>query len=554
MGYLVKSFIMYEELPDGTPVQYLGQWNWIIFNRLATIPTTTVYYSTTGDYWAYCSLYGAAPSGYLGSTRINQANIAKLAMLQAYNPLVLPRTGAALTGGNYIRLLNNKTGWYARGQINSSGVGVTSYQLFDDEGTNVAPGFTLASTSGGLPWPSNADQVFIPLFDLTADESAVAGGSGVVGHGQCIMCMYDNTTRVRCYGTTTVNHAAVVIDWINHLEGGLDPYETGNPAGPGGGDGDGGDTPTDVPFPSVPGIGALDTGFVKLYAPSLSELQALASYLWSGAFDINSFRRIFSDPMDAIMGLSILPFAVSAGTSGPVTIGNQVTTVSMPPVTSQYKEIDCGSLTIHKDVGSYLDYDPYTKFEIYLPYIGLHRISADDVMGKTITLKYVIDVLTGSCIAMLRVDGTVLYSWSGSCSQQIPITSASWSNVFSGAISVAATGAAMLAGGGSFAPLVVANMASTAINSQKPEIRKSGTLSAMSGMMGVQVPYMIETRPRRAIPAGQNDIIGYPSYITSKLGDLTGYTSVDEIHLEGIPATSDELAEIEQMLKEGVIL
>lgn len=556
MSYIVKSFVMYEVTAADVVVQYLGQWNWIIFGRLSAIPTSARYFTTLSDYWTFCAQYGASPSGMLGSTRINQSDIGKLAMLQQFNPMVLPRTSAAFTPGNYIKLLNNKTGCYAKGQIQSTGVGVVTYDLYDADGTYLGAANTLNSLRAGLPWPTNAALVNTTLMDLTSDGKSVAGGGATYGYGQTICCFYDNDTRVRVYGSNVSGNSfpGPVVDWINGLEGGLDPYEPEGPSGPGGGDGEGGDDPSDIPFPSDPGWSALDTGFIKLYAPSLSELQALSAYLWSGAFDINTFRRIFADPMDAILGLSVLPFAVSAGAATTVTVGSQVTTVAMPPVTDQYKTIDCGSITVHKQIGSYLDYDPITKFEIYLPYLGLHRLAADDIMGKTISLKYKVDVLTGACVAMLQVDGTLLYSWAGNCSQQIPVTSQNWSNVFSGALSVAATGAALVSGGGSFAPLVVAGMANTAINSQKPEIRRSGTLSAMSGMLGVQTPYLIESRPRLAIPSGQNTLIGYPSYITTKLGEVSGYTSVEQVHLEGIPATSAEIAEIDEILKGGCIL
>ena len=97
-------------------------------------------------------------------------------------------------------------------------------------------------------------------------------------------------------------------------------------------------------------------------------------------------------------------------------------------------------------------------------------------------------------------------------------------------------------------------IASTAVNSMKPNIEKSGSLSGTGGMLGIQTPYLILTRPRQAIPAGQNRFIGYPAFITEILGNISGYTEVDSIHLEGINATGEELSEIETILKSGVIL
>jgi hypothetical protein len=39
-----------------------------------------------------------------------------------------------------------------------------------------------------------------------------------------------------------------------------------------------------------------------------------------------------------------------------------------------------------------------------------------------------------------------------------------------------------------------------------------------------------------------------------KLSELKGYAVIESIHLSGIPATEGEIAEIETLLKAGVIL
>ena len=87
----------------------------------------------------------------------------------------------------------------------------------------------------------------------------------------------------------------------------------------------------------------------------------------------------------------------------------------------------------------------------------------------------------------------------------------------------------------------------------KPDIQRSGNIGGSSGLMGIQFPYLILTIPRMCTPGQQNEYIGYPSYMTVTLGDLSGYTEVDSIHLSGIAATDAELDEIESLLKEGVI-
>ena len=121
-------------------------------------------------------------------------------------------------------------------------------------------------------------------------------------------------------------------------------------------------------------------------------------------------------------------------------------------------------------------------------------------------------------------------------------------------LSIAGAVGSMVATGGASAPMAAGMIASTAVNGLKPNVEKSGSMSGTGGMLGVQTPYLILTRPRQALPKRQNTFTGYPSFITSKLGSLSGYTEIEEIHLENIPGTEQEISEIENLLKRGVII
>lgn len=333
-----------------------------------------------------------------------------------------------------------------------------------------------------------------------------------------------------------------------------DPFSPGGETDPGGGTGTFDDETEPIDFPSLPTLSAVDTGFITLFNPSAAELKSLANYMWGNLFDISTWKKIFADPMDAILGLSIVPVAVDDAGPATVTVGNISTGVTMNKAASQYKEVDCGTLNILEYWGAYLDYDPYTKAELYLPYCGTHPIAVDDIMGKEVHIKYHVDILSGSCCCYVKCGTSVLYTFAGQCSCSVPITGNDWTNVVNGALSIAASIGTMVATGGATAPMAAGAIASTAVNSMKPTVEKSGSLGGMAGMLAIQKPYLILTRPRQALPKDQNKFSGYPSFINKKLGSVTGYTEVESIHLEGIQATDSELAEIENLLKSGVIL
>ena len=332
-----------------------------------------------------------------------------------------------------------------------------------------------------------------------------------------------------------------------------DPFNPGGSSDTGGGGGDFDDTSDKVEIPPLPSISAASTGFISLFNPTLAQLNELASYLWSDLFEIDGWKKLFADPMDAILGLSILPVSVPSGGTREVRVGNIGTGISLTVAGSQFVEVDCGSINVSEYWGAYLDYEPYTQAQIFLPYIGVRPISVDEIMSKTVRVVYHVDILTGACCCFVKCGDSVLYTYNGQCSIPIPITGANYTSVVNGVISVAASVGSLVATGGASAPTTIPAIANSVVNQMKPQIEKSGSISGSAGVLNMQTPYLILIRPRQALPSKQNEFIGYPSLITVQLTELSGYTEVQSIHLENIAATQEELAEIQSLLERGVI-
>lgn len=317
----------------------------------------------------------------------------------------------------------------------------------------------------------------------------------------------------------------------------------GNP--PGGSD--------DYNFPS---ISAVDAGFITLFNPSTAELKSLSRYLWSNSFDLNMFKKIFNDPMDLFLGLSILPVPIPNGGRKNVGIGLIDTGISMTLAASQWTEIDCGSVKIPNFTGAYLDYDPYTQIEIYLPFVGVRTLKADEIVGKTVKVSYKIDILSGACVAWIDVNGSVMYMFMGQCATSIPVASGDWTNIINGVLTVvgsAAVGAIKGGGTGAIAGGVSA-VSSIAVGDGKISVERSGTISSAGGMLAAKKPFIVISSPRVCIPANQSYYEGYPAYVTKKLKSLKGFTQCELIHVSGIAGTEAELTELKALLLEGVIL
>lgn len=356
------------------------------------------------------------------------------------------------------------------------------------------------------------------------------------------------------YSAPTAQVEQILNFWSASSSPATDPYEQGGTSGTGGGQGTFDLSSDAVDFPALPTLTAVSTGLVSVYTPTLTQLNALANYMWNAnPTDVDWWKKLVANPLDLILGLSIVPVAVPAGATNNVKVGLIDTGVSMTRAASQFVEVDCGSLEIKEFWGSALDYSPFRKHSIYLPFIGTRTISTDDIMGKTVHVKYHIDLLSGALTALVKCGDAVLYQYSGACAVSLPLTGETFTNVITSTIQLAAGLAGTVASGGAAAGVTLANAANS-VMSMKPVIERAGGVSGAAGQLGVMTPYIIGEIPRQSVPENYNTFAGYPSNIKATLGDLSGFTSIETIQLQNIPATAAEYAEIEQLLKDGVIL
>lgn len=343
----------------------------------------------------------------------------------------------------------------------------------------------------------------------------------------------------------------------NYYDG--DPNSIGGNSGTDGGKGNHSDKSDPIDIPDIPTYSGINSGFINLYAPTLQQLKDLATYLWSS--DISDIiKKMYASPMESILGLSIVPVLPMSLSLAGVGIANVATGVEMYAVTEQYTSVYCGFIEVKEFWGSALDYSPYTKIQIYLPYIGIRSLNADDVMGKKVEVVYRVDVLTGSLTAFIKCDDSVLYQFSGNCSSALPISGKDFTQIIQTAISATVALGTTVATGGTSAPITASTALSGVLTTAgnvanaKPQVQKSGSMGGTSGLLGQQTPYLIIERPRQSLPVDYKSFVGYPSNITSVLSALKGYTEIESVHLEGVTATDTEKTEILKLLQEGVIL
>lgn len=341
--------------------------------------------------------------------------------------------------------------------------------------------------------------------------------------------------------------------------------------------GDGGhDRPVDpIPVPDLPPVGAADAGFVTMYRLTPAQMEDFAQNFFTDTI-LEYIRDMLADPMDAIIGVSLLPYKPSGSDSWYPMIGNTYLTMTpLTKISTQYNQFDFGAIHIDEYGANVYDYSPYTKILIWLPYIGYRELPVDEVMGKTIRVMYHCDCLSGDCVAFilsqvkpqgvasLPVD-VVIAQFNGNVLSQVPHGSDTFGTLMQSVVQASCSGIGVLANSaiGGFDGSSLGQMANTltssvagVVNSMKSTVKRDGTAGGSAGMMGIQYPYIIRLIPNQSLPSNYAKIMGYPSNISGPLSNgFSGLAVVEDIQLNNIPALEPERIEIMELLRKGVII
>ncbi len=319
-------------------------------------------------------------------------------------------------------------------------------------------------------------------------------------------------------------------------------------------------TPDPSPLPVVPDMPDTveSNAMFTVYKPSMSQVNAFGGWLWSSSI-VEAIKRIWQNPLDGI--ISFMKVYANAPTSGSDTIkvGILDSEVSAPIVSGQFVTVECGSLNVREKFYNATDYSPFVAMHLYLPFIGIVELDIDEFMSGEIKVTYHVDIYTGTCLAEVKSrrspdmpEWTIVYTFSGNASQQLPLTSAEFSGALSSLVGVVGGGLAIASGGG-LGLLAGASGIAHAVSHEMVHLAHSGSLSANAGIMGSRKPYLILTRRRSYDANGYNTLYGYPSNKTVYLNNCSGYVKVKDIRLETV-ATDSERIEIESLLKAGVII
>ena len=384
------------------------------------------------------------------------------------------------------------------------------------------------------------------------------------------------------------------------------PYTPVIPTPGGGG---GGDDPSNPPSPSGKSEGKLTgaettghktrefgSGSVTYYGLNISQVEDFKAALWAQPADfydaIQIAGRQNTSIFDYIASFRYYPsnmnvMGISIGAAQPVYLGTGAkfsksdgTDFQLNPMTGFFGQIEWCRWNLSDFTGwreNFLDYAPYLKMSIYLPYAGTFDLdpqvvaSINPIQQATIYARACVDLNTGSLTYFIDADGVLILEKTVKFGVDLPLTgndsvqqstaiirstNSLVSTVLGGA---AAVGTSIASGNIVNAAGAAVNTATSLVNSsvdaalanRQVPVQVGGFGGTMSNITQGQDPYITIYRQKIANPKNYGHTVGYLTQSTHKISELTGFTKCTNPDLSGISATDEEKAEIASILTDG---
>ena len=336
----------------------------------------------------------------------------------------------------------------------------------------------------------------------------------------------------------------------------------------------------------------------ELYAINIGELQGIIAAVNLEAADIQQDidvpqKFLTNNPIDVIKGVIYYPFTVTnyvdhdVSQSG-ITLGNVPTGVEGYKINQRVIVVNAGSCTYYPPNGlaDFRSYEPYSSAELYIPYCGSVKIAPADYIGHKVGVKYLIDVESGGCLALIYRDELAIDSIAGQIGVSCPVSGVQTASLAAAeaqaqrssinskiAIGAAAVGvgAAVFTAGTSLAITAAAvggaatlTAAGTRLAASEYELehmqipyKSVGAAGAATSTANEQFCRLVIHRPVMLEGADLEtfgEVNGYACCITSQLASFSGFTQVSAADLSGVPCTASERAALLSALQSGVIL
>ncbi len=313
--------------------------------------------------------------------------------------------------------------------------------------------------------------------------------------------------------------------------------------------------------------------FSRLSCCTISKLNQLADFLFTATF-YDNIKLLTNDPLESLCTAMYYPFDVynhsTCSAEHNLTLANVSTAVSVYDLDVSYNMVlSMGEIDVTPYYGSYLDYSPHTEIELYLPYKGYVNLPTNDIMGKHLSVKYMIDFYSGVATILVYADTQLVHVDSAQIGINIPISQSNANSraiaLTSAAVGAAGTIAAGAIGGagaglagaaisaGQAAAQTALPTATRLLSAAQNHVDKGGSMGGVGWLYAPQKCALIYNRPILAEPKHYKALNGYSTSYSGLVSAYSGFLQADVIS-GTTTATDSENAQILRLLQDGIFV
>lgn len=300
------------------------------------------------------------------------------------------------------------------------------------------------------------------------------------------------------------------------------------------------------------------------------DLEKIAQWFYTQTEKIDIANNVISlkEIPFSLSTLNIVPLDTDLKIGGVnVTYNNENIKVGqiVSPATTTVSVI-FGEFNIPRLSNTFLDYSPYTKYELLLPFAPTPVMLPDWCVNKTVSAIFLYDIYTTACQYVIECNGERICSVSGIFGVDRPISAQNVALKDASRLSAqVATASSVLGGVMSSASGNIGGIVSGAIGgvSALSQMILSGkqnymyTVGANGDSSSVGLCHAVHLKITRTLSAEDSNfthVYGRPLCKYKKLSSVTGYTKCDNVNTTGLSCSENEKQLIKRLLETGIYI
>lgn len=225
-----------------------------------------------------------------------------------------------------------------------------------------------------------------------------------------------------------------------------------------------------------------------------------------------------------------------------------------------------GEFNIPRLSNTFLDYSPYTKYELLLPFAPSPVSLPDWCIDKTVKAIFLYDIYTTSCQYIIECNNERICSVSGTFGVDRPVSAQNVALKEASRISSQVATASSVLGGvmsasvGNIGGIMSGAIGGVSALSQMLLSQKQNymyTIGANGDTSSIGLCHAVHLKITRTLSAEEDGFLhtyGKPLCKMKKLSEMSGFTKCDNVNTDGLTCSESEKQMIKQLLENGIYI